>query len=284
MLPYPSGDLHVGHAKNYVLAMRSRAFTACSGRTSCTRWAGTRSAPGRERRDPARDRPREPGRARTSPHAPPGPADGDELRLDARARVVRPRLLPLEPVVLHPHVRARARVQARSTGELVSGRPHRAGQRAGRERPLLALRRGGRTPQPRAVVLQDHRLRRTAAARPRSARRLARPHPHDAAHWIGKSEGVTFSFDVENVEAQIEVFTTRIDTVFGATFVAGRARASGRRADSREAAQARRRVEEFAESLKSKSELERTQLMEKTGVPIGAYAINRSRASGSRSG
>src|ERR1700730_1660297 len=40
-------------------------------------------------------------------------------------------------------------------------------------------------------------------------------------NWIGKSEGVTFSVDVENVEgAQIDVFTTRIDTVFGTTFVA----------------------------------------------------------------
>ncbi|HEX3468212.1 MAG TPA: leucine--tRNA ligase [Candidatus Elarobacter sp.] len=93
-------------------------------------------------------------------------------------------------------------------------------------------------------------------------------------NWIGKSEGVTFSFDVENVEAQIEVFTTRIDTVFGATFVAIAPEHPVVAKILERLPKGRRRVEEFADSLRSKSELERTQLMEKTGVPTGAYAIN----------
>ena len=93
-------------------------------------------------------------------------------------------------------------------------------------------------------------------------------------NWIGKSEGVTFSFDVENVEAQIEVFTTRIDTVFGATFVAVAPEHPVVEKIFERFPKSRRRVEEFAATLTSKSELERTQLMEKTGVPIGAYAIN----------
>ena len=93
-------------------------------------------------------------------------------------------------------------------------------------------------------------------------------------NWIGKSEGVTFSFDVENVEAQIDVYTTRIDTVFGATFVALAAEHPIVAQILEKTPKSRRRVEEFAETLKNKSELERTQLMEKTGVPIGAYAIN----------
>jgi len=93
-------------------------------------------------------------------------------------------------------------------------------------------------------------------------------------NWIGKSEGVTFSFDVENVEAQIEVFTTRIDTVFGATFVAVAPEHPVVQKIFERFPKARRRVEEFAATLTSKSELERTQLMEKTGVPTGAYAIN----------
>jgi leucyl-tRNA synthetase len=93
-------------------------------------------------------------------------------------------------------------------------------------------------------------------------------------NWIGKSEGVTFSFDVENVEAQIDVFTTRIDTVFGATFVAVAPEHPVVAKILEKMPKSRRRVDEFAESLKSKSELERTQLMEKTGVPTGAYAIN----------
>ncbi|MEA2786970.1 MAG: leucyl-tRNA synthetase [Candidatus Eremiobacteraeota bacterium] len=93
-------------------------------------------------------------------------------------------------------------------------------------------------------------------------------------NWIGKSEGVTFSFDVENVEAQIEVFTTRIDTVFGATFVAVAPEHPVVEKIFERFPKSRRRVEEFAATLTSKSELERTQLMEKTGVPTGAYAIN----------
>ncbi|MBV8298367.1 MAG: leucine--tRNA ligase [Candidatus Eremiobacteraeota bacterium] len=94
-------------------------------------------------------------------------------------------------------------------------------------------------------------------------------------NWIGRSEGVTFSFEVENVEeARIEVFTTRIDTVYGATFVAVAPEHPVVAQILERLPKARRRVEEFAASLKNKSELERTQLMEKTGVPIGAYAVN----------
>ena len=93
-------------------------------------------------------------------------------------------------------------------------------------------------------------------------------------NWIGKSEGVTFAFDVENVEAQIEVFTTRIDTVYGATFVAVAPEHPVVEKIFEKMPKSRRRVEEFAATLSSKSELERTQLMEKTGVPTGAYAIN----------
>ena len=93
-------------------------------------------------------------------------------------------------------------------------------------------------------------------------------------NWIGKSEGVTFAFDVENVEAKIEVFTTRIDTVFGATFVAVAPEHPVVAKIFEKFPKSRRRVEEFAATLTSKSELERTQLMEKTGVPTGAYAIN----------
>jgi leucyl-tRNA synthetase len=93
-------------------------------------------------------------------------------------------------------------------------------------------------------------------------------------NWIGKSEGVTFTFDVENVEAQIDVFTTRIDTVFGTTFVAVAPEHPAVEKILEKMPKSRRRVEEFAATLKSKSELERTQLMEKTGIPTGAYAVN----------
>ncbi len=93
-------------------------------------------------------------------------------------------------------------------------------------------------------------------------------------NWIGKSEGVTFAFDIENVEAQIDVFTTRVDTIFGATFVAVAPEHPAVAKIIERMPRSRHRIETFAASLANKSELERTQLMEKTGVPTGAYAIN----------
>jgi leucyl-tRNA synthetase len=93
-------------------------------------------------------------------------------------------------------------------------------------------------------------------------------------NWIGRSEGVTFSFDIENVDAQIAVFTTRVDTVYGVTFMAIAPEHPIVAKILAAVPEGRERVEAFAASLVSKSELERTQLMEKSGVPTGAYAIN----------
>jgi leucyl-tRNA synthetase len=93
-------------------------------------------------------------------------------------------------------------------------------------------------------------------------------------NWIGRSEGTTFSFDIDGVDAQIGVFTTRVDTVYGVTFmaIAPEHPIVAKILDA--LPEGRERVEAFAASLVSKSELERTQLMEKSGVPTGAYAVN----------
>jgi leucyl-tRNA synthetase len=94
-------------------------------------------------------------------------------------------------------------------------------------------------------------------------------------NWIGRSEGVSFEFGVDGLDAGIEVFTTRIDTLYGATFLAVAPELPV--VESLKAIVSREHVaamEAFAESLKSKSELERTSLMEKQGVFTGAYAIN----------
>jgi leucyl-tRNA synthetase len=91
-------------------------------------------------------------------------------------------------------------------------------------------------------------------------------------NWIGRSEGVQFSFAVENSEERISVFTTRADTIFGATYLAvAPEHAVVTQIVTKKHQNA---VRDFAESLKSRSELERTSLMEKQGVFTGAYAIN----------
>jgi leucyl-tRNA synthetase len=94
-------------------------------------------------------------------------------------------------------------------------------------------------------------------------------------NWIGRSEGAQFAFGIEGLDAKIEVFTTRADTTFGATFVAIAAEhpviEQLKKVVSKKNAAA---IDAFAASLASKSELERTSLMEKQGLFTGAYAIN----------
>jgi leucyl-tRNA synthetase len=93
-------------------------------------------------------------------------------------------------------------------------------------------------------------------------------------NWIGRSDGVTFSFEVEGLPDRISVFTTRIDTLFGVTYLAVApeheivAKIGERHPAQREA------VEKFAASVRNRSELERTSLMEKSGVFTGAYTRN----------
>jgi leucyl-tRNA synthetase len=94
-------------------------------------------------------------------------------------------------------------------------------------------------------------------------------------NWIGRSEGVQFGFRVEGLDADVDVFTTRIDTVYGATFLAIAAEhplvKRIERVVSKDHAAA---IAAFADNLRSKSELERTSLMEKQGLFTGVYAIN----------
>ncbi|HET9097423.1 MAG TPA: leucine--tRNA ligase, partial [Candidatus Baltobacteraceae bacterium] len=91
-------------------------------------------------------------------------------------------------------------------------------------------------------------------------------------NWIGRSEGTQFSFGVENSEERISVFTTRVDTVFGVTYLA--VAPEHPVVEKIVTNKHRSAVREFAESLKSRSELERTSLMEKQGVFTGAHALN----------
>jgi leucyl-tRNA synthetase len=94
-------------------------------------------------------------------------------------------------------------------------------------------------------------------------------------NWIGRSEGATFAFRIEGLDADIDVFTTRLDTLYGVTFLAIAAehpvlKSLEQVVSSEHATQ----IAAFAESLQSKSELERTSLMEKRGIFTGAYAIH----------
>ena len=92
-------------------------------------------------------------------------------------------------------------------------------------------------------------------------------------NWIGKSEGAEIQFPLVGTDDHLNVFTTRPDTLFGATYMVVApehdlldAITTEERADA---------VEAYKQRAMEKSELERTELQkEKTGVFTGGYAVN----------
>ncbi|MGD7044309.1 leucine--tRNA ligase [Jeotgalibacillus proteolyticus] len=92
-------------------------------------------------------------------------------------------------------------------------------------------------------------------------------------NWVGKSEGAEVRFHIENTEESFEVFTTRPDTLFGATYAV--LAPEHPLVDKITAVDKKEEVAQYIDKIKSKSDLERTDLAkEKTGVFTGAYAIN----------
>ena len=92
-------------------------------------------------------------------------------------------------------------------------------------------------------------------------------------NWIGRSEGAKIKFPVKGQEHAVEVFTTRPDTIYGATFIV----------ISPELAQkwiemgwkAPQEVGDYIENSFKKTELQRQEeTKEKTGVPVGFSAVN----------
>ncbi len=92
-------------------------------------------------------------------------------------------------------------------------------------------------------------------------------------NWIGRSEGASVNFSVDGTDKTFTVFTTRPDTLFGATYAVLSPEHPLVDEITTEAQKAQ--VEEYKQSIQSKSDLERTELSkEKTGVFTGAYAVN----------
>ena len=92
-------------------------------------------------------------------------------------------------------------------------------------------------------------------------------------NWIGRSEGSQFKMKIQNSEDFFEVFTTRLDTVFGMSFVV--LAPEHPLVDQITTTEQKTKVQEYKEQTKHKTQLERTELQkEKTGVFTGAYAIN----------
>ncbi|MCF7905799.1 leucine--tRNA ligase [Candidatus Gracilibacteria bacterium] len=91
-------------------------------------------------------------------------------------------------------------------------------------------------------------------------------------NWIGRSEGAEIDFEIEGQKEKIKVFTTRPDTLFGATyFVMAPEHPLVQKMCS--TAQ-KKEVEAYIKKCATESELARQEAKTKTGVFTGAYAIN----------
>ncbi len=92
-------------------------------------------------------------------------------------------------------------------------------------------------------------------------------------NWIGRSEGASVRFGVKGSEKEIEVFTTRPDTIFGVTFMV--IAPEHELVAELTADEQRKDVEEYVQWAKNRSERERMSEVKKvSGQFTGAYAIN----------
>ena len=93
-------------------------------------------------------------------------------------------------------------------------------------------------------------------------------------NWIGRSEGASVKFQVVGHDGvEIEVFTTRADTLFGASYVV--LAPENELVDQLTTPEQKTAVDAYKEEASRRSDLERTELSkEKTGVFTGAYVIN----------
>src|ERR1041385_5928802 len=92
-------------------------------------------------------------------------------------------------------------------------------------------------------------------------------------NWIGRSDGAETDLAIHGSEQKVRIFTTRPDTMFGATYLV--LAPEHPLVDGITILEYRKIVDDYREKTKRKSELERTALeKEKTGVFTGSYAIN----------
>ncbi|MDE2841879.1 MAG: leucine--tRNA ligase [Chloroflexota bacterium] len=96
-------------------------------------------------------------------------------------------------------------------------------------------------------------------------------------NWVGRSEGVEISFDISHNgldDREIRTFTTRIDTIFGVTFLV--LAPEHPLVPQLTTEEQREQVETYVSQARQTSEIERLSTeKEKTGVPLGSFAVNR---------
>ena len=183
MFPYPSGDLHMGHAEVFALHdviaryWWQRGYEVLNPMGFDSFGLNAENAAIRDNAHPATFTYENIAVSTESCKK-----FGVSFDWTPHPQHLRPRVLPLDPVAVPEVARARPGLPQEQPGQLVPLRPDGAGQRAGHRRPLRALRQRGHQARADAVVLQDHRVRPGAAGRPgRPGADLARARHQRAA-------------------------------------------------------------------------------------------------------
>ena len=280
MYPYPSGDLHIGHwyivtptdaiarfqrmhGENVFLPIGFDAFGLPAENAAIKSGINPRDWTMQNIENMRRQ-------FRTM---------GATFDWEAEVVTADPDVLPLEPVAVPALPGGRPRLPRDVAGRLVPQRRD-ARPRAGRGRrpPLLALRREGREARPRPVV-PAHVTKYADELLDFSGLDWPEPIKTQQTNWIGRSEGGEIVFDdrarptTSRAATELRVFTTRPDTLFGATFMVlapehplvATLTAPDRRAE----------VEAYVAQAAVRTEIDRLSTdREKTGVALGADAIN----------
>ncbi len=278
--PYPSGDgLSVGHCRNYVPTDTVSRFKRMQGYNVLhpMGWDAF-GLPAENYAIKMGVHPRVTTERNIANYHRQMDLDRPLLRLVARGHELLPRLLPLDPVVVPAAVRARAGVPGDRAAVVVPGGQDDPGQRAGARRQVLALRHRGDQEGPRAVVLPHHRLRAATAGRPGDGR-LARADQAHADQLDRAQRGRRGRLRAagpgreEGRDEKLTVFTTRPDTLFGATYMV--LAPEHPLVDELTTEEQRAAVKAYQDQARRQSEIERMSTeKEKTGVFTGAYAVN----------
>ena len=276
MFPYPSGSgLHVGHAVGYIgtdiVARRKRmeGFNVLHPMGWDAFGLPAEQYAIQTGKHPRATTAREHGQL-----PPPARADRALLRLVARDRHQRPALLPLDAVDLRAAVRARPRLPGRGAGLVVRGAQDRARQRGGDQRPLRARQPPVRAAAAEAVDAAHHGLRRAPARGPRRAR-LARVDQDPAARVDRPLRGRGDRLRGRGPRpSELAVFTTRPDTLFGATFMVVAPEHPLRRALATPAQRAAVEALRARRGARSPSSSAPTSPRRRPASSPGAYALN----------
>ena len=276
MLPYPSGEPHVGHLKCYAVGDAIAHFRRRHGfEVIHPMGYDSFGLPAENNAIKTGEPPRVATERSIDSFRAPVPRVGDLDRLVARTGDPHPRVLPLDPVDLPAAVRARAS----PTG------PRRRSSGARRTPPCWPTSRSSTAaasaaaPRSCSESLEQWFFRITDYAdRLLADFDLLESWPEHVItmqrNWIGRSEGAEVVFRCEEVDLDFPVFTTRPDTLFGATFfVLAPEHPELERLVAGTPAEAA--VREYVNRVGRESAEERgAEDREKTGVPLGRSVVN----------